>query len=141
MASCGRLQVRWGRLVWGVVSNPVRVMCAASALIPSLWLPGSVAHVIIACMQLELFPFDCLTAEDLKRIHVTVRNAYWHIRNLRGGHFGQARLRRCYRLVEVEKKRLLLAGVSKREILDLLRCCRLQCTRHKQPFDPCSFCP
>jgi hypothetical protein len=91
--------------------------------------------------QLELFAFDQLGPAELCRIHTTIRNAYWHIRNLRGGKFGQARLRRAYRVVEVEKKRLLLAGVSKREVLDLLSCCRLKCRRHKQPFDLCKYCP
>lgn len=91
--------------------------------------------------QLELFAFDRLTSDELQRIYLTIRNAYWHIRNLRGGKFGQARLRRSYRLVEVEKKRLLLTGASRREVLDLLACCRLQCARHKQFFDPCNYCP
>lgn len=36
------------------------------------------------------------------------------------------------RIIEVEKKRLLLAGVSKREILDYLACCRLKCKRGKE---------
>ncbi len=92
-------------------------------------------------LQLELFAFDHIDSDELFLIRATIRNAYWHIRNLRGGKFGQARLRRAYRLVEGEKKRLLLAGVTKREVLDLLACCRLKCTRHKQPFDPCKYCP
>ena len=91
--------------------------------------------------QLELFAFDSLAPEQLGQIYGTIRNAYWHIRTLRAGVFGQARLRRAYRLVEVEKKRLLLAGVSKREVLDLLACCRLKCARHKHPFKPCKYCP
>lgn len=70
-----------------------------------------------------------------------IRNSYWHLRNLRGGRFGEARRRKQYRLVAVQKKRLLLAGVSKREVLDLLKCCRLRCVRHKQPFQPCPYCP
>jgi hypothetical protein len=53
--------------------------------------------------QLELFAFDQIGPAELCRIHTAIRNAYWHIRNLRGGKFGQARLRRAYRLVEVEK--------------------------------------
>ncbi|CBJ43101.1 conserved protein of unknown function [Ralstonia solanacearum CFBP2957] len=32
--------------------------------------------------------------------------------------------RRVYRQIERKKKRLLEAGVSKREVLDLLMCCR-----------------
>ncbi|APR40335.1 hypothetical protein BTO02_29220 [Paraburkholderia sp. SOS3] len=35
-----------------------------------------------------------------------------------------ARRRRVYRKIGVQKKRLLEAGVPKREILDLLACCR-----------------
>lgn len=91
--------------------------------------------------QLELFPYDQIGPDELLRVYATIRNAYWHIRNLRGGKFGQARLRRAYRLVEGEKKRLMLAGVAKREVLDLLACCRLKCSRHKQPFKPCKYCP
>lgn len=90
--------------------------------------------------QLELFAFERIDVAELCRIYTAIRNAYWHIRNLRGGKFGQARLRRAYRLVEGEKKRLLLAGVSKREVLDLLSCCRLKCRRHKQPFEACKYC-
>jgi len=92
-------------------------------------------------MQLELFPFDCLTAADRQAIYSLIRNSYWHLRNLRGGRFGQARARKHYRLVACQKKRLLMAGVSKREVLDLLACCRLKCSAHKQPFEPCRYCP
>ncbi|QDQ86014.1 hypothetical protein FNZ07_23170 [Paraburkholderia megapolitana] len=35
-----------------------------------------------------------------------------------------ARRRQVYRKIEVQKKRLQVAGVSKREILDFLACCR-----------------
>jgi hypothetical protein len=96
--------------------------------------------VTIAEMQLELFPFEGLTRAERVGIHAEIRRNYWYIRNLRGGRFGQARLRKHYRLVEVQKKRLLMAGVSKREILDLLACCRLQCSRYKHPFEPCAQC-
>jgi hypothetical protein len=91
-------------------------------------------------MQLQLFPFEQLTAAELRQIYSIVRTNYWHIRNTRGGRFGYGKLRRHYRLVAVQKKRLLLAGVSKREILDLLACCRLQCSAHRQPFKPCRYC-
>lgn len=91
-------------------------------------------------MQLELFPYDSLTSEQCTAIYREIRTRYWYIRNLRGGRFGQARLRKEYRRVEVQKKRLLMAGVSKREILDLLACCRHQCSRTKQPFKPCAYC-
>lgn len=91
-------------------------------------------------MQLELFPYDGLTEEELRNLYAEIRRSYWVIRNLRAGRFGQARLRKQYRIVEVKKKRLLLAGVAKREILDLLACCRLQCSRYKHPFNPCAYC-
>ena len=95
----------------------------------------------IAEMQLELFPFDQLTEVDQRAIFTSIRQMYWHLRNLRGGRFGQARARRYYRMVATQKKRLLLAGVEKREILDLLACCRGQCSRVKHPFKPCRYCP
>lgn len=91
-------------------------------------------------MQLELFPFDVLTQQERKTIYGTIRQAYWHLRNQRGGRFGQAKARRLYRAVAEQKKRLQLAGVSKREILDFLACCRLQCPARKQPFKPCIYC-
>lgn len=91
-------------------------------------------------MQYELFPRDSLTPAELAVVYADIRRNYWWIRNVRGGRFGQARLRRYYRQVEGKKKRLLLAGVSKREILDLLACCRLQCSRSKHPFEPCAYC-
>ncbi|RZI42522.1 hypothetical protein EGT07_14790 [Herbaspirillum sp. HC18] len=62
------------------------------------------------------------------------------MRNLRGGRFGQAARRRYYRRIAAQKKRLLMAGVQKREILDLLACCRLKCSAKKQPFQPCPYC-
>ena len=91
-------------------------------------------------MQLELFQRAYLSEQDRSHIHGEIRRNYWYIRNLRTGRFGQARLRKHYRLVEAQKKRLLMAGVSKREILDLLACCRQQCARHKHPFKPCTYC-
>ena len=92
-------------------------------------------------MQLELFAWEALTDVERQDIYRHIRNGYWYIRNLRAGRFGQARLRYYYRQVECHKKRLLRAGVSKREVLELLRCCRLQCSRHRQPFQPCAYCP
>jgi hypothetical protein len=91
-------------------------------------------------MQLELFPFERLSDLELHHVCRVIRSHYWHLRNLRGGSFGQARRRKCYRLVADQKKRLQLAGVPKREILDLLACCRQLCTRHKHPFEPCKYC-
>lgn len=95
----------------------------------------------IAKMQLELFPFDTLSPAECQNIFRLIRNSYWYLRNLRAGRFGQAKARKHYRLVEVQKKRLLMAGVPKREILDLLKCCRSKCSRHKHPFIPCKYCP
>lgn len=91
--------------------------------------------------QLEIFQFDNIEIEEMREIHTRMRNAYWHIRNTRKGKFGQARIRKAYRLVEKDKKKLLLAGVPKRAILDLICCFRLQCPRNKQPFGPCPYCP
>lgn len=91
-------------------------------------------------MQLELFPFEVLTDAERRESYQIIRNSYWFLRNLRTGRFGQARARKYYRLVEAQKKRLLMAGESKREVLDLLACCRLQCSRHKHPFKPCKYC-
>lgn len=76
--------------------------------------------------QIELFPFDELTTAERKDLLQRIRNAYWSLRNLRGGRFGQAARRRHYRFVASQKKRLQLAGVSRREILDFLACCRGQ---------------
>ena len=92
-------------------------------------------------MQLELFPFDPLSQSERLEMYRLIRNSYWHLRNLREGRFGDARRRKQYRLVAAQKKRLLLAGVSKREVLDLLKCCRSSCSRHRQPFKPCPYCP
>jgi hypothetical protein len=95
----------------------------------------------IAEMQLELFPFDQITEAELATTFRLIRNSYWHLRNLRGARWGEARARKQYRLVAAQKKRLLMAGVSKREILDLLACCRNRCSRTKHPFKPCRYCP
>lgn len=92
-------------------------------------------------MQLELFPFDHLSQVELAQTFRLIRNSYWHLRNLRGARWGQARARKQYRIVAEQKKRLLMAGVSKREILDLLACCRGQCSLTKHPFKPCRYCP
>lgn len=92
-------------------------------------------------MQLQLIEWDFLSEMDRRLIFVQIRNEYWHVRNLRGAKWGQAARRRHYRKIAVHKKRLQLAGVNKREILDLLVCCRLQCSGKKQPFKPCRYCP
>ncbi len=82
--------------------------------------------------QLEMFSWDQMTAADRAATLVQIRQAYWHIRNLRKGRFGQAEIRRRYRFVANQKKRLQLAGVSKREILDFLRCCRQGCRAYER---------
>jgi hypothetical protein len=92
-------------------------------------------------MQLELFPFDQISQAELVTTFRLIRNSYWQLRNLRGARWGEARARKQYRLVANHKKRLLMAGVSKREILDLLVCCRGQCSLTKHPFKPCGYCP
>ncbi|OXI15208.1 hypothetical protein CFB35_32465 [Burkholderia sp. AU16482] len=52
------------------------------------------------------------------------------MRNTRRG-LHDARRRRVYRQIAVQKKRLLEAGVSRREVLDLLACCRSRKCRAK----------
>jgi hypothetical protein len=85
-------------------------------------------------VQLELWERDSLSVSDLSTIVREVRNLYWHIRvSRRGVH--DARRRRVYRKIAVQKKRLLEAGVTKREILDLLACCRSKRCVGKGCFD------
>jgi len=91
-------------------------------------------------MQLELFERERISQKELERMMMEIRHSYWHLRNLRKVSWNNGRRRREYRKVAVHKKRLLIAGVSKREILDLLACCRLQCGAKKQPREPCSYC-
>lgn len=91
-------------------------------------------------MQLELFQFEQLSDLEFRQIFTVIRQNYWRIRNLRGGRFGQARLRHHYRIVATYKEKLLLAGMGKREVLDLLLCCRGKCSERKPPFRPCRFC-
>lgn len=73
--------------------------------------------------QLELWQWDRLSVAEMARVVGEIRNLYWHIRNTRRG-IHDARRRRVYRKIAEHKKRLLVAGVSKREVLDLLACCR-----------------
>jgi len=96
---------------------------------------------IIAQMQLELFACELLTDQEQAVIIASIRNSYWHVRALRKTTHAQYALRRYYFKIADQKKRLQLAGVEKREILDLLRCCRLRCEAHKHPFKPCKYCP
>ena len=60
---------------------------------------------------------------EVRELAREIRHLYWHIRTLRRGMQDAAR-RRYYRRIAKKKKRLLEAGVSKREVLDLLMCCR-----------------
>jgi hypothetical protein len=81
-------------------------------------------------VQLELWERDTLPAKELADVAREVRNLYWFIRTSRRG-IHDARRRRVYRKIAVHKKRLLEAGVGRREILDLLACCRSkQCLRN-----------
>ncbi|SFA98709.1 hypothetical protein SAMN04515620_11113 [Collimonas sp. OK607] len=91
-------------------------------------------------MQLELFEREQISQGDLDRMMMEIRHSYWHLRNLRKVTWNNARRRREYRKVAEHKKRLQLAGVEKRQILDLLACCRLQCGANKQPRKPCKYC-
>jgi hypothetical protein len=63
-------------------------------------------------MQLELFPFEALEEVERSVIFRTIRNRYWFIRNLRLSAIHQGQLRRHYRAVEAQKKRLLMASQS-----------------------------
>ena len=81
-------------------------------------------------VQLELFERAVLSAQELVGVVSEIRNLYWRIRNSRRG-VDDARRRRVYRKIAVQKKRLLMAGVSKREVLDLLACCRSKECRAK----------
>ncbi len=66
--------------------------------------------------QLELFPFEPLTVSQKQHIYEIIRGHYWHIRNCRKTSMHDARRRKYYRLIEVDKKRLRLPGVDKREM-------------------------
>lgn len=90
--------------------------------------------------QLQLIPYEYISPIEMTAMVGEIRQAYWFIRNLRGGKFTQAKLRRYYRKVEAHKKKLMLAGIEKRQILDLLACCRHKCSARKQPFSPCKYC-
>lgn len=60
---------------------------------------------------------------ELRELAREIRHLYFHIRTLSRTRAEAAR-RRYYRKIAAEKKRLQEAGVSKREVLDLLACCR-----------------
>lgn len=54
-----------------------------------------------------------------------IRNLYWHIRTSRRG-LQDAYRRRYYRRIAERKEELLALGVAKRDVLDLVACCRRQ---------------
>lgn len=87
-------------------------------------------------VQLELWEPEPLSRSQLAAVVGEIRNLYWHIRNTRRGLHDACR-RRVYRKIAVQKKRLLEAGVSRRELLDLLACCRSKECRVKG----CLGCP
>jgi len=90
--------------------------------------------------QLLLFPWNDLSDSEKGRVFDFIRSQYWWIRNLRRWRGSDAARRKAYRVIEDQKKRLQLAGVSKEEILAFLRCCRGQCGARKQPFEACPYC-
>jgi hypothetical protein len=74
-------------------------------------------------VQLELLERPVLSELELSDVAREIRRLYWIIRNTRRG-VHDARRRQVYRAIAVQKKRLLMAGISKEAILGLLRCCR-----------------
>ncbi|QPS40285.1 hypothetical protein [Burkholderia oklahomensis] len=84
--------------------------------------------------QLELLDRPQLSEQELVDVARDIRNLYWTIRNTRRG-IQDAQRRRVYRRIEVHKKRLLVAGVPKAEILGLLRCCRASHCKEQSCFD------
>lgn len=91
-------------------------------------------------MQLDLIEWNQLSPARYHQVIRLMRAEYWWIRNLRGGKFGQARLRKQYRKVAALKTELLLAGYEKRHVLDIMACCRGSCSATKQPFIYCPHC-
>lgn len=80
--------------------------------------------------QLELWQWERMSDAEMAHVIGEIRNLYWHIRNTRRG-IHDARRLHVYRKIAEKKKRLLVAGVSKREVLDLLACCRSKECRSK----------
>lgn len=91
-------------------------------------------------MQLELFEREQITQLEFAYIMSDMKQSYWILRNLRKVNWNNARRRQEYRKVAAHKKRLQLAGMSKRQILDLLACFRLKCGAKKQPKKSCPYC-
>lgn len=63
-----------------------------------------------------------------------IRNLYWYIRTLSRARAGAAR-RRYYRQIAKLKAELIELGCTRRELLDLLACCRRKVCR-----EGCSSC-
>jgi hypothetical protein len=84
-----------------------------------LFLYGNNIHAV----QLELFEWEPLTEAEKEQIYGEIRREYWFIRYHRGSYNPSAK-RRHYRRIAKQKRRLLLAGVSKREVLDFISGCR-----------------
>lgn len=87
-------------------------------------------------MQLDLFGYESLTVTEKQQIKNKILNYYWTIRNLRKWKPNEKIFRATYRKIEVEKKRLLISGVSKDEVLNFLHCCRQTCKNGRG----CEFC-
>ncbi|WP_342049722.1 MULTISPECIES: hypothetical protein [unclassified Cupriavidus] len=82
-------------------------------------------------------PFSfCMTQDETRLVAREIRRLYWFIRVYPRGRFDALR-RRYYRRIAAEKKRLLDAGVSKREVLNLVACCRSRRCRRLR----CRDCP
>ncbi|MBB5198961.1 putative Fe-S protein YdhL (DUF1289 family) [Glaciimonas immobilis] len=91
-------------------------------------------------MQLELFEWLIISAIERSHMMSEIRQSYWFLRNLRKTQWNLARRKREYRKVAIHKKSLQLGGMTRREILDLLRCCRSKCGAKKNPVKPCFYC-
>ncbi|WP_439682482.1 hypothetical protein [Cupriavidus oxalaticus] len=75
-----------------------------------------------------------MSEEEKQAVAREIRHLYWFIRTYHRGRFDALR-RRYYRKIAGQKKRLLDAGVSKREVLDLLACCRSSGCRFRACLD------
>lgn len=75
-----------------------------------------------------------MSEEEKRALAREIRALYWHIRVYGRGRFDALR-RRYYRRIAAKKKRLLEAGVSRREVLDLLACCRSARCRFRACLD------
>lgn len=80
-----------------------------------------------------------MTEQEKQGVAREIRHLYWFIRTYGRGRFDALR-RRYYRKIAGQKKRLLEAGVTQREVLDLLMCCRAERCRHLGCLDCGSGC-